>query len=188
MQLARHVCQRSDSKRGRRFSTNDSGQALPEFALVLPVLALLLFGTIQMGLIFGANNGLINSVREAARFGSVCIGAPTSCGPATQTYLVQKIPNSVIAYKDAPVVTIEYQAYQDSSSPPKWNMRIRVSACVKAIVFVPLVGGVLGLTDPSVFPLKSVETFRVEGQPATANTTGLPSDGTWVPTSVGASC
>ena len=73
--------------------TAELGQAVPEFALVFPLLALLLFGTIQMGIIFGSNNGLINSVREAARFGSVCIGPPASCGPATQTYLTtQKIP------------------------------------------------------------------------------------------------
>lgn len=153
--------------RGHRFSRDSEtsqGQALPEFALVVPLLALLLFGTIQLGITFGAYNGLINSVREAARYGSVCSAGPTSCGPATATYLtVTKIPGSVFGYKGTPTATVEYQSYQDAAD--LWNVRIRVSGCVNSIVFVPLVGNALGLADPATFPLKSVETFRVEGQP-----------------------
>ena len=164
-----------------------SGQSLVEFALVLPILFLLLFGTIQFGLIFGANNGLINSVREAARFGSVCIGPTGTCGPSTQTYLAaQKIPGSVMAYKGTPVAKIEYQAYQDGSTPALWNTRIRVSGCVSSIVFFPLIGNVLGLVDPSAFPLKSVETFRVEGQPSVTAPGGIATDPTWTVAAAGA--
>ena len=163
------------------------GQALPEFALVLPLLALLLFGTIQFGIIFGGYIGLINSVREAARFGSVCIGPTTTCGPSTESYLrTQKIPGSVMAYKGTPVAKVEYQAYQDGSTPVMWNTRIRVSGCVTSIVFIPLIGSVLGLADVSAFPLKSVETFRVEGQPSVAVPAGLPPDGSWTVAAAGA--
>ena len=168
---------RLDPARSRHRSR---GQSLAEFAIVVPVLFLLLFGTIQFGLIFGANNGLINSVREAARFGSVCIGPIASCGASTQTYLTaQKIPGSVIAYKGTPVAKIEYQAYRDSSTPVMWNTRIRVSACVTSIVFFPLIGNVLGLADASAFPLKSVETFRVEGQPSATAPGGIAQDPSW---------
>ena len=163
------------------------GQALPEFALVLPVLALLLFGTIQFGIIFGSNNGLINSVREAARFGSVCIGPIATCGPSTQSYLTtQKIPTSVMAYKGTPIAKVEYQAYQDSSTPVMWNTRIRVSGCVTSIVFIPLIGNVLGLADTSAFPLKSVETFRVEGQPSATAPAGIAQDPSWTVAAAGA--
>jgi TadE-like protein len=165
-------------------SPRSKGQSVAEFALVLPILALLLFGTIQFGLIFGANNGLINSVREAARFGSVCIGPTATCGPSTQTYLTgQKIPGSVIAYKGTPVATIEYQAYKDSLL--MWNTRIRVSGCVTSIVFIPLIGNVLGLSDPSAFPLKSVETFRVEGQPSLTAPAGIAQDPSWTVAAAG---
>jgi hypothetical protein len=44
-----------------------SGQALAEFALVAPVIFLLLFSVIQVGLTFGAQNGFVNGVRETAR-------------------------------------------------------------------------------------------------------------------------
>lgn len=163
------------------------GQSLAEFAIVVPILFLLLFGTIQFGLIFGANNGLINSVREAARFGSVCIGPPASCGLSTQIYLAtQKIPGSVMAYKGTPAATVEYQAYLDGSTPPMWNTRIRVSGCVTSIVFFPLIGNVLGLADPSAFPLKSVETFRVEGQPSAIAPLGIAVAPGWTPAPGGA--
>ena len=170
-------------------SRRSKGQSMAEFALVLPILSLLLFGTIQFGMIFGANNGLINSVREAARFGSVCIGPmgpPAGCGGSTQTYLTgQKIPGSVIAYKGLPVAKIEYQAYLDSSAPAMWNTRIRVSGCVASIVFIPLIGNVLGLSDPSAFPLKSVETFRVEGQPSSTAPLGIAQDPNWTVAAAG---
>lgn len=51
----------------RRGRSRDRGQALAEFALVAPILFLLLFGVLQMGLLFGGQNGLVNGVREAAR-------------------------------------------------------------------------------------------------------------------------
>lgn len=170
-----------------RRNRHSRGQALPEFALVLPVLAVLLFGTIQFGIIFGGNNGLINSVREAARFGSVCIGPTTTCGLSTQTYLAMtKIPPSVMAYKGTPVAKVEYQAYQDGSTPAMWNTRIRVSGCVTSIVFIPLIGNLLGLADVSAFPLKSVETFRVEGQPSVAAPAGIAQDPNWTVAAAGA--
>jgi hypothetical protein len=179
-----HILRATSGPRFRR----SKGQSLAEFALVLPILALLLFGTIQFGLIFGANNGLINSVREAARFGSVCIGSTGTCGPSTQSYLtIQKIPGSVMAYKGNPTAKIEYQTYQDGSTPVMmWNTRIRVSACVTSIVFIPLIGNVLGLADPTAFPLKSVETFRVEGQPSATAPTGIAQDPSWTVAAAGA--
>jgi hypothetical protein len=51
----------------RRSGRRRNGQALTEFALVAPILFLLLFGVLQLGLLFGAQNGLVNGVREAAR-------------------------------------------------------------------------------------------------------------------------
>ena len=141
-----------------------SGQALPEFALVLPILAVLLFGTVQVGLVFGGYNALINSVRETARYGSVCVGPTATCGPAVATYLSQKIAQGGFAYKGAPRGQVEYQSYQDATG--KYNVRMRVTGCINSTIFIPLVGVLIHSSDPSVFPLKSVETFRVEGNPA----------------------
>jgi len=54
-----------------RILKNDKGQALVEFALVLPLLLLLLFGIIEFGRVFGAELTVSNSAREGARVGAV---------------------------------------------------------------------------------------------------------------------
>jgi hypothetical protein len=51
----------------------EEGQNLVEFALLLPVLLYILMGIIQFGLIFAVYVTLNNSVREAARWGSIYI-------------------------------------------------------------------------------------------------------------------
>lgn len=57
-------------KRGaRRGSPPRRGQSLVELALLLPLLALLLLGTIDLGRAFFAHQRLIGAVREGALFG-----------------------------------------------------------------------------------------------------------------------
>ena len=53
-----------------RRTDSERGQALTEFALVAPLLFLILFGIIQLGFLFGGQNGLTNAAREAARYAS----------------------------------------------------------------------------------------------------------------------
>lgn len=153
--------------------SDDRGQALVEFAVILPVAILILVGTIQLGITLGANNGVINSVREAARFGSVCVGGPTQCAGPTAQYAVDKIQGASFGTTGGASSRVEYQAYQDSSLPPKWNIRIRVTGCINGVTFTPLMGNLLNPANPSVIPLKSTETFRVEGQPSTNMPAGL---------------
>jgi Flp pilus assembly protein TadG len=51
--------------------SREAGQQLVEFALILPLLLLLLFGLIEFGLIVYAYNTLANAGREVARYGSI---------------------------------------------------------------------------------------------------------------------
>jgi Flp pilus assembly protein TadG len=56
----------------RRISfRNEKGQSMTEFALVLPILALLLFGVIQFGIVFNNYIQLTDAVRAGARKGAV---------------------------------------------------------------------------------------------------------------------
>ncbi len=56
----------------KRFSLrNQQGQSMTEFALVLPILALLLFGVIQFGIVFNNYITLTDAVRAGARKGAV---------------------------------------------------------------------------------------------------------------------
>ena len=168
-----------------------SGQSLAEFALVLPVLALLLFGIIQLGVTFGGYNALINSVREAARYGSVCVGPTSSCGPATASHLAAEIKKSGFGYAVSSTGhlstgQVQYQAYQvppgASDTTPSWNIRMQVTGCVNAALYIPFIGNILNPSNPGTLPLKSVEWFRVEGSPALSaptDTADYPTEPAW---------
>jgi Flp pilus assembly protein TadG len=55
----------------KRFSfRNEKGQSMTEFALVLPILALLLFGVIQFGIVFNNYLQVTDAVRAGARKGA----------------------------------------------------------------------------------------------------------------------
>ncbi|HKJ27083.1 MAG TPA: TadE/TadG family type IV pilus assembly protein [Anaerolineales bacterium] len=47
------------------------GQSIVEFALVIPLLILLIFGALDLGRVFQAAITLTNSVREGARYGTL---------------------------------------------------------------------------------------------------------------------
>ena len=56
----------------RRLSTrNEDGQAMVEFALVAPILFLILFAIIQFGIVFMHSVALTDAVRTGARKASV---------------------------------------------------------------------------------------------------------------------
>jgi len=57
----------------RSFHHGDEGQNLVEFALLLPVLMLILMGIMQFGLIFAVYLTMNNTVREGARWASIYI-------------------------------------------------------------------------------------------------------------------
>jgi hypothetical protein len=63
------------------------GQSLAEFALVFPILMLLVGGIIQFGVIFWGQNTLNQVVRDAGRYAVT----ETDCQPANRTDVVNKI-------------------------------------------------------------------------------------------------
>jgi Flp pilus assembly protein TadG len=66
-----------------RISLRDQrGQSMTEFALVLPILALLLFGVIQFGLVFNNYLTLTDAVRAGARKAAVSRRLPDPRGAA----------------------------------------------------------------------------------------------------------
>jgi Flp pilus assembly protein TadG len=63
----------------------ESGQALVEFALVLPVLMLLVMGIVDFGFAFNQWNTAQNAAREGARMAAVNSNVPTIKGRAEVT-------------------------------------------------------------------------------------------------------
>ncbi len=62
---------KSIQRGARRHSGSDRGASLVEFAILVPVLFLILIGTITGGLTLSRQNSVKNAVREATRFGSI---------------------------------------------------------------------------------------------------------------------
>ena len=67
------------------------GQSIVEFALVVPIVFLLLFGLADLGVMFYVNLTMQNAVREGAR--SSVVGS-SSGGPTQRAALVQTIKDS----------------------------------------------------------------------------------------------
>jgi Flp pilus assembly pilin Flp len=61
----------------RRLMNDEEGAAVVEFALVMPILALIIFGIIDFGRAFYTLNNIISAVREGARYGAI-LSAPAS--------------------------------------------------------------------------------------------------------------
>ncbi len=150
------------------------GQALTEFALILPVLAVLLLAIVQFGVIFGAQVGLTNAVREAARYASTSPLSSESQVPAlsadTICYLTGTGPSCaqpgilnqyVLLYQASHLTSrsVTYCSYHDPSQTT-YSIRIVVSATYDHPIFIPLISAILGS-----IPGSASEQFRVENQP-----------------------
>jgi Flp pilus assembly protein TadG len=86
--------------RPRRRNGTEGGQALVEFALVIPILMLVLVGIIKGGILFNNYLQLTDATRSSARQLAIERGQPTPCTDAAQE-LITAIsgglnPNSVV--------------------------------------------------------------------------------------------
>ena len=71
--------------RRRQPGRTDGGASLVEFALILPLFVVLIFGMITGGIALSQQNSVKNAVREASRFAAV---SPTgTTAPEVQAYL-----------------------------------------------------------------------------------------------------
>lgn len=66
---------------------DERGAALVEFAVVLPILVLFVFGIVQFGLAYSARVELTNAVREGARTAAIGRSACPPASPEPATFL-----------------------------------------------------------------------------------------------------
>lgn len=71
----------------RRKATGASGQTTVEFAIILPLLLVLLMGIIEFGRIWSTQNSLTNAAREGSRLGVLSSTAPSDVEATVLTYL-----------------------------------------------------------------------------------------------------
>jgi Flp pilus assembly protein TadG len=146
------------------------GQALAEFALIAPILFLLLFGVIQIGLVMGAQNGLVNGVRDATRkaatyrvneesiadasiFAAVC--------DAVSTQLVTDLRREIPGFDPAALSrTIRYEFSQDPNGA--YFATAHVTATFANPIYIPLVGAFFPGAVGNTLPLTASEQMRIE--------------------------
>ena len=73
----------------RRLRRGERGASAVEFALIIPLLVMLLLGTITAGLVYADHVSLTNAAREGARYGAAADAASTSWASSVQTRVQQ---------------------------------------------------------------------------------------------------
>lgn len=159
---------------GRRGRHGDApGQSLAEFAMVAPIFFLLVFSVIQLGLVFGTQNGLVNGVREAARRaatyrindGSFDATVWSSICATIETEVKQLGDRTIPAYDDtriSPIVAYEWESNPESGD---YFLVAHVSATYDHPLYVPLVSYFFDSSDGSsdgFITLSASEQMRVE--------------------------
>jgi Flp pilus assembly protein TadG len=155
------------------------GQAMAEFALILPLALLILFGIMQFGFLFASQIGMVNALRETARFASTSpvsdVATANTSGASVCKYLLGQTPyagsgalNKMPGYESAFAgpASVRYQSYTDPHDAPlTYSVKLTVYAEYRHLLLVPLVNAILdGLDGASDnrFRLGATETMRVE--------------------------
>jgi Flp pilus assembly protein TadG len=68
------------TKRFSKLARDEDGAAVVEFALVMPILALIVFCILDLGRAFYTVNNLVSAVREGARYGAVLADPGSTSG------------------------------------------------------------------------------------------------------------
>ena len=82
---------------------SERGQTFVEFALVLPLLLILVFGALDLGKALGYKNDLTNLANQAARAAAVnqcpgtCSGCPVSCSGSIAQWMRYQAPSAELS-------------------------------------------------------------------------------------------
>jgi Flp pilus assembly protein TadG len=128
------------------------GQALVEFALVLPILVLVVLGIFDFGRAIFAYNTVSNAAREAAR---VAIVNQTDAG-----IVAEAVDHAVALHLDPTAVDISY-ANSDLSGGPPCNVTPRRNGCVVEVTVTYEYNAATPFVDALVGPLTISSTARM---------------------------
>lgn len=152
----------------------ERGQALVEFAILLPLVIVMFFGIIQFGFLFGGQIALVNAVREATRYAST---SPVNSNPTSQ--ITNAVARGVPGYTGTATVAYSYCYYSNPaiSGDPTYSARIQVNVTYGHPLFIPLVGRLVDGIDGTVdnrFTVAVREDMRVESTPLKSPPSGVP--------------
>ena len=138
---------------------SQAGLALVEFTLVLPLLLLVLFGTLDFGRAFNYWNDQTHLAGEGARFAAV----NKSLSPSLQQYIQQQADTSELRNGGTPSVPVATQVcvdFPEGTSEVGDAVRVKVKTQYHLLGFVSSkIGGPLSVN------LESTATMRIEQKP-----------------------
>jgi Flp pilus assembly protein TadG len=153
------------------------GQALTEFALVAPIFFLLVFSVIQLGILFGGQNGLVAAARELTRYAApfrvkTFVDATNVCADTRLTkQLTSALKTHVVGY-NAANTSIRSITYSWLPNPNgTYYVQLQVNLAYRFPLYVPLVSNILDGIDganDTAFKLTATEGMRIENEDLTA--------------------
>jgi Flp pilus assembly protein TadG len=163
---------RSRRRGGALRRRKSAGQALVEFAIVVPILALVLGATVQLGIIYERQIGIENAVRDAARraatFETLNITEANANGPFTLNLLrgsVGLLPSNVQGYtlSDVNGLKVCYRTQTDAAGAN--SVMVKVSMGYRHPLFLPMITQILDGLDGTNDNALNVDTsaeFQVQ--------------------------
>ncbi|MHB9145145.1 MAG: TadE/TadG family type IV pilus assembly protein [Symbiobacteriia bacterium] len=127
----------------RRLSRDERGQSLVEFALVVPLLLLLVIGIMEFGRAYSANLALQNAAREGARL---------AITGATDANITQRVVSSAVGL-DSTKLTVTV-----SPVTRVQGAYVTVTATYQFQYLTPLITNIIG----SLKTFQSTVTMRME--------------------------
>ena len=152
----------------------DRGQSLVELALVAPIFFLLVFSVIQLGLVFGTQNGLVNGAREAARRAATYrINESSDDDAAVWATICTTVENEIRqlgdrvipAYDDARLDPDLVYEWERNPEGDEYFVVAHVTATYAHPLYVPLVSAFLDRADGTAddqLTLVAEERMRIE--------------------------
>jgi Flp pilus assembly protein TadG len=155
---------------GRLRSRRDEGAAAVEFALVLPILAALVFGTITFGFLFAQDLALSNAARQTARYSVVkdrtCADVVSEAKTAAQPLVTLSTPDVVVGRGSTPAAAETSNPCSSMTNKPCQGSvvgdNIYVTLNYEATVLFPIIPGM-----GSTMKLNGKGVFRCEWSTAT---------------------
>ncbi|MDT8420468.1 MAG: TadE/TadG family type IV pilus assembly protein [Desulfuromonadales bacterium] len=146
---------------------NERGAAAVEFALILPLLLLLVFGGVEFGLVLFNKQVLTNASREAARAGIVVVSEDPDTGVISRvldneiiTVAKNYCANYLVTFDPAdppPTVLVDHSAGQDFGQ----DLKVTINYSYKFLL-VPDLKSLFGDSSSSDLTIAATTTMRYE--------------------------
>lgn len=133
--------------RGKHTVTDDRGQEAVEFALLFPVMMLLIMGLIEFGALFGSYIMVTSGAREGVRLAAV---------RATDTDITNRVRAATGGLDQARLTVDIVNSIDDGGVP---GQTVSVSVTYNAPLWTPLLAGAFG---GGSIPLADVGVMRLE--------------------------